>query len=462
MKKYVSNVVPKTFLHSFIDDYERHLSMPLRFIKMKGIDKMKKIGKIIAILLTAAIAVTMFVLPTSAAGISSAKTFNANAVLNWSAPSTKSAVCYLKMNFSENGKAKFSIGSQKTTSKSKYEILNSAGKRTASGKISTLSGKELSVKKGTYYLKLTLQKGQYVKKLKYTFTGNSGAKNKSKVETVYIQGKPYKTDITELDLCYTWVTNSDIKDLYKFDKLESLNLGLTLVDDLSVVSKITSLKSLSFSGGDLADLSGISKLVNLEELDLADTKIKDISSVKYLKKLKRLDISFDNIYNINDLLSMNQLEFIGLNKSHLSDYSVLAKFHKLKELHLRDCGITNIDFLKTLTNLEHLDLGNNFMFDFPDPSGKSKVNYISDISVLSNLTKLTWLDISRNNFKDVEALKNCKKLSKLGLEDNLRLNDVKALHELKSLTYVNILNTGVSSSDAKSLEKALPDCLVFA
>ena len=137
---------------------------------------MKKIGKIIAILLTAAIAVTMFVIPTSAAGISSAKTFTEGAVLNWSVPAKKSAVCYLKMTFSDSGKAKFSIGSQKTTAKSKYQILDSKGNKKYSGKISALAGKEVSVNKGTYYLKLTLQKGQYVKKLKYTFTGKSPTK----------------------------------------------------------------------------------------------------------------------------------------------------------------------------------------------------------------------------------------------------------------------------------------------
>lgn len=125
--------------------------------------------RIVAVLLTVIITATMFVIPSSAAGISSAKTFNANAVLNWSAPSTKSAVCYLKMNFTEKGKAKFSIGSQKTTSKSKYEILDSKGNKKYSGKLSALAGKEISVSDGTYYLKLSLLKGQYVKKLKYTF-----------------------------------------------------------------------------------------------------------------------------------------------------------------------------------------------------------------------------------------------------------------------------------------------------
>ena len=137
---------------------------------------MTKFKKLIALLLTAAIAVTMFALPVSAAGISSANTFAEGAVLNWSAPSTKSAVCYLKMNFSENGKAKFSIGSQKTTAKSKYQILDSKGNKKYSGKISALAGKEVSVNKGTYYLKLTLQKGQYVKKLKYTFARKGTAK----------------------------------------------------------------------------------------------------------------------------------------------------------------------------------------------------------------------------------------------------------------------------------------------
>ena len=133
---------------------------------------MKKLGKLIAVLLTAALAVTMFVMPASAAGIS----FKANTSITLSAPSTKKAVCYLKLTFSESGKAKFSIGSQKTTSKSKYEILNSSGKRTSSGKISALAGKELSVKNGTYYLKLTLQKGENIKKLKYTFTGKRPTK----------------------------------------------------------------------------------------------------------------------------------------------------------------------------------------------------------------------------------------------------------------------------------------------
>ena len=105
-----------------------------------------------------------------------------------------------------------------------------------------------------------------------------------------------------------------------------------------------------------------------------------------------------------------------------SDISVLSNLTKLTRLWLFDNNISDISVLSNLTNLTELYL---------------QINNISDISVLFNLTNLTELWLWGNNISDLSALSNLSNLTVLHLWGN-NISDISVLSNLTNLTELGL------------------------
>ena len=104
-----------------------------------------------------------------------------------------------------------------------------------------------------------------------------------------------------------------------------------------------------------------------------------------------------------------------LSWENLTDISALSEFTKLKHLDLSYNDISDLSALEGLTGLTYLDLWNND---------------ISDISALSGLVNLTYLDLDNNNISDITALEGLTKLKTLYLNRNpLEQEQIDALQE---------------------------------
>ena len=101
-------------------------------------------------------------------------------------------------------------------------------------------------------------------------------------------------------------------------------------------------------------------------------------------------------------------------ENNISDITVLENLTKLTYLNLKDNEVSNVTALGNLTKLTYLNL---------------RYNEISDITALGSLTKLTELWMADNNISDVSSLSNLKKLKKLGLANNPIL-DTSPLYSL--------------------------------
>ncbi len=145
--------------------------------------------------------------------------------------------------------------------------------------------------------------------------------------------------------------------------------------------------------------------------------------------------------DMNRLRAVEELKFVSLDLSQV-DLSILSELTNLKELILTSCEISDISALKDLTNLTVLGLANN---------------YISDISPIKNLTNLNELYLVGNLISDISAVKKLTNLTRLDLFGN-QISDISTLKKLKKLTILDLRHNDISSSDFKSLEKALPDC----
>ena len=73
-------------------------------------------------------------------------------------------------------------------------------------------------------------------------------------------------------------------------------------------------------------------------------------------------------------------------------------------------------------------------------------NQITDVSALSGLTRLTYLDLHTNQITDVRALSGLTNLTELNLRDN-EITDVSPLVGLTNLMTLNLTgNTGITNA----------------
>ena len=135
----------------------------------------------------------------------------------------------------------------------------------------------------------------------------------------------------------------------------------------------------------------------------------------------------------------------------------VAEMATLTRLDVRNKGIRSLTGLEFATNLTWLDLGGEGV------GGKwLNSNEIADLSPLSGLTGLTYLDLYGNSFSDISVLSSLTNLTGLGLGGN-GLSDISILSSLTNLTllYLDgnnlsdlsplVANTGLGSGDEVEL-----------
>jgi Leucine-rich repeat (LRR) protein len=156
--------------------------------------------------------------------------------------------------------------------------------------------------------------------------------------------------------------------------------------NISFIAKFPKLEVLIFHGSDTKDLTPLKDLKNLRHLNFLSCKIKDLTPITYLPEY--LNLNANLIEDIAPLikassrlsdvfLSDNKIKFIpdgcandSIKKLVLSgnqnmgNLSALARLKALESLSLDWCDIQDISFLTSLPHLTFLDLRGNDIEDF--------------------------------------------------------------------------------------------------
>ena len=243
---------------------------------------------------------------------------------------------------------------------------------------------------------------------------------------------------------------TDISALSGMTKLTTLSLALGDVKDLSPVSGLTSLTDLNLYGNfncpDLQFLSGLAKLTNLS-LELGD--VKDLSPVSGLTSLTDLQIygnfSCSDLQFLSGLTKLRTLQIIpnsGEGATPLTSLKGLENLTELRELHVNGPGnLTDVEPLANLTKLTALSL----------PYRDYSVNEppALDLSGLSGLTKLQTLGVN-SSVVSLEPLRGLTDLRSLQINADWQnpvesLEPLSGLEKLSSL-YVYPLRKGADQS----------------
>ena len=262
---------------------------------------------------------------------------------------------------------------------------------------------------------------------------------------IKIKDKNYRKDKND-----TEIYEKDMEQLESFairgfdeETFESF-VGDQQIKSIVGLEKAVNLKQLTISGnpddsrGALRNISPLRGLKNLELLRLSHNDIIDISPIEGLTNLKHLFLSHNQIKNIDAVKNLTNLESLdfarNIGEERISDISAITNLTKLKLLGLSDANIPDISVLKNLVNLE------TFM------ANDSK---IENISVLNNAKNLKILYLDKNKITDVSVVKDLVELTELYLRNN-NISEID-FSKLTKLSDVNV--EGNKISDYSSLEK---------
>ena len=153
----------------------------------------------------------------------------------------------------------------------------------------------------------------------------------------------YFKNLTYLGLGYAVLNAADpaapidISPLAGMTKLESLQLGGLVIDDLSIVANMPNLMSLTVFGGKrLTDISALANETNLESLTLRGNLISDITPLAGLTKLRYLDLQDNAITDVTPLTGLTSLNRLFLSNNQITDYSPVVEIRS----HLEEWDFT--------------------------------------------------------------------------------------------------------------------------
>jgi internalin A len=140
-------------------------------------------------------------------------------------------------------------------------------------------------------------------------------------------------------------------------KVHSVNLSQaprTSQLDVCTFSHLTNLKDLFLGPGDYDDLSIVTGMKDLESLSAAHNNVHDTAPLAKLKKLDRLDLAHSQVADLTVIAELTTLTELTLDDTAISDVSSLAKLTKLEKLGIQHTQVKDASALKALKKLKVL------------------------------------------------------------------------------------------------------------
>ena len=249
---------------------------------------------------------------------------------------------------------------------------------------------------------------------------------------------------------------TDIKPLSNLKNLEILSIIITTsifpvpVDtysiELSYLSSLKNLFSLSIDSYSIFFLDSISLLTNLTNLELITPRLHHIIDLSKLINIKSLKIKSANIFNIDPLINLINIQYLSLICCELNNIYALSKLTKLvsftckTDKHLCICPIFR------LTQLEELNISCIKLINMAALNNLINIKilkiFVCDslqtIFPISYLYNITHLEITRYCGKDLSALSKLPNLSYIHFDVCHSLIDISALSTitgLRSITF---------------------------
>jgi Leucine-rich repeat (LRR) protein len=121
---------------------------------------------------------------------------------------------------------------------------------------------------------------------------------------------------------------------YQAEKLESLDLSESVIDDLGFISSFSNLKTLNLESNAIHDLTPLKDLLALEQLLIGKNHVSDIGPLKYLSNLRTLTLDNNLLEDVSDLNSLTNLTSLDLSTNRITSIEGLDNLRHLESLNL--------------------------------------------------------------------------------------------------------------------------------
>jgi internalin A len=218
------------------------------------------------------------------------------------------------------------------------------------------------------------------------------------------------TNLLSLSLSGNGFTN--VAPLAPLTNLTWLVMQSNYIQNVSpLVSLSNRLNTLDVSANLITDISPLTNLHALTSLSPWQNQLTSLPSLVGLSNITSLDFWGNQLTNVVGVSGMTQLNWLGLSQNHLSVIQPLTGLPNLATLSLWGNQLTNVAGVSGLPSLGYLDLSQNYLTVVQPLSGLPALNsidlhsnYVTDVSGLSGLTSLRWLYLSANDLQTIHPL----------------------------------------------------------
>lgn len=217
------------------------------------------------------------------------------------------------------------------------------------------------------------------------------------------------------------------------------------LDELNVISPLTSLRELDVSHTKVKDFKSLIGLDELRRLVLTQTGIQDLSVLQAMHMLEDLNLDHCLVRNLQPLRHLDRLRRLSLSHSLVESLSQLGALIYLSQLHINHTKIKDLEPLKKLKELEVLSMDG------------CQISSLNPIRELHGLTKLSILHCK---VKNLNPLKNMQGLKELHVAHN-PIGNFKVLKDLKKLKKLTLSKDQIGEGGLDTIQKMLPGCKII-
>jgi hypothetical protein len=209
--------------------------------------------------------------------------------------------------------------------------------------------------KSYFKLRFQLSKTDTVELAKlYQFVAVDSLNLSGKSQIKHLRPLSELRDLKFLDISQTAI--EDLAPISNVTFLESLNLSNTPTSAIKFIKYSDRLRYLDISNTKIDDISELVNLTNLQVLRAEKTPIESFAVLNQFKSLQELNLNesgFDNMENLKDLSS---LESLSLSKNNILNFSLLSQLTALTKLDLSETNFEDLSPISSLTKLVQLDV----------------------------------------------------------------------------------------------------------
>lgn len=213
------------------------------------------------------------------------------------------------------------------------------------------------------------------------------------------------------------ISSRDISPLSKLGKLGTLSLSRSPVRDITPLVKLHELRTLELRNLLTVDFEPLSRLHNLRSLSIVQKQAIDFAVIGRLTNLTELDLSGVQSEDLGLLSGLTNLRKLSFEGSLISELAPLCHMTTLTVLRAPGCPICDLAPLAYLKDLEELDIS---------------YSSVTDLTPVRQLEKLRELDIAHSHVNDLTPLARLSGLKRLRVSDSQGL-DLSPLATIKNL-----------------------------